>query len=1155
MKMSGLNLVLFTVLEKSPIHGLLTASRAVCLSRIEMLSYFLALAKKNLLKTSACIGMTVLSVCPPLYSFAANTQHYRQALQLAGRHQYEASLELLKQQIAEDSSFTLAYVRLTEFYGYARKTKAGQKYLQEATERFPGNPNFHFALALMARGSRDWPAAFDHCVTALARGLTEPEVLDLLVEAAFNSKQEGRLGAIFRTLKKNKAQSHLYLLGSAIRQFRTKHFKRARASLLKYVKNRKQNWYSAYWLGLVAKKLHDSQKRHAYLDTSLKLAPSFNPNARVRVELELARYYQSVNLDSAKAYFDQARATGQEIGDQLQLITIYRLLADFYLRNEYHAKTIEFCGDGIQIARELEDQNALIHFYQDLAFAWGRLGDRSRAIQYYEQSAKIATGAKDGSAVARANLGIGRQYMKLQLWDKALAYLKQSLKISQGQKLTPLEYEAVFNLGEVEAAAGELEKARQNYEKVVRFGQKSRDYDLVEHCFLKLAHLYLKPVPDLEKAQYYLHLADFLAMETVKIQYSANHRWMQGNIALLENNFEDAETLFLNAVNLGKETATYLALLAGKAGLTRTYLKANRPDLAEAQADSTLNYLTKIGNLYLQDPASVFFDLKEDFFFPAIQAYAKSGNLARVYEICENIKFKKEIHSLSAIQFNPQSAMPDSLKWRLHNLTRQILDKRLELSEAWHSKTADDPQSIQRIKDELNESLYRLEALELTNAKAYPKEFGLIDPHAAPLKEVNSKLKALHGSLVYYLVGENSTSALVIRPDSVFYSNLDINKADLQQLCEPLHPMYSPRALNHANSGDSAYTEIPLEVLGKLYQILFKPIEKWLPEQSLILISTNDVLNFLPFECLVKNYQAQSANFDYLQARFLVQDFQFAYLPNATWLVQDFQDRQRPDRTFLALANSKWDAKEAVKFVRPFSSNKQSDGYTEAQAQNNDPRFMAEELGEVAESCNSLDIATDTESYAARKPLFQALSHFQIVHLALPVLLDDRQPLFSKLFFPFSKGAESYLNTYEIFGLQLNADVVGLSNCNVEPGLTTDREALHALVHGFLYAGAKSVLTDLWNIHDSKTAQLLSGFYQYLKSGLSKSAALQQAKLDFMSTHSRNPYYWGRYVLIGNPEPIRIQAKKLNYWASLAVVAMLAFVVVVIYRIKRLYRG
>jgi CHAT domain-containing protein len=94
-------------------------------------------------------------------------------------------------------------------------------------------------------------------------------------------------------------------------------------------------------------------------------------------------------------------------------------------------------------------------------------------------------------------------------------------------------------------------------------------------------------------------------------------------------------------------------------------------------------------------------------------------------------------------------------------------------------------------------------------------------------------------------------------------------------------------------------------------------------------------------------------------------------------------------------------------------------------------------------------------------------------------------------------------------------DLLVLSACRTAAG--DDRAAL-GLAGVAVQAGAKSALASLWYINDRATSELMSSFYQGLKTGgYTKAQALRQAQLALLQSQAyRHPSYWAPYLLIGN---------------------------------------
>ncbi len=110
---------------------------------------------------------------------------------------------------------------------------------------------------------------------------------------------------------------------------------------------------------------------------------------------------------------------------------------------------------------------------------------------------------------------------------------------------------------------------------------------------------------------------------------------------------------------------------------------------------------------------------------------------------------------------------------------------------------------------------------------------------------------------------------------------------------------------------------------------------------------------------------------------------------------------------------------------------------------------------------------------------------------------------------------EGFLTATEIFNMDLNADIVGLSACQTGLGIQSAGEGVVGLSRAFMYAGTDSVLVSLWSVSDESTYKLMVNFFKSLKEGKDKLAALTAAKQYLRTSGYDNPFYWAPFVLVG----------------------------------------
>ena len=108
--------------------------------------------------------------------------------------------------------------------------------------------------------------------------------------------------------------------------------------------------------------------------------------------------------------------------------------------------------------------------------------------------------------------------------------------------------------------------------------------------------------------------------------------------------------------------------------------------------------------------------------------------------------------------------------------------------------------------------------------------------------------------------------------------------------------------------------------------------------------------------------------------------------------------------------------------------------------------------------------------------------------------------------------------------MDLAAEMVVLSACETAIGKLYEGEGMISLARGFFFAGARSVITTLWQINDDANRRIMAGFYQGIKNGLPKSEAMRNAKLAQIQSDgdplNAHPAYWAAFAPVGGMEPV-----------------------------------
>ena len=95
----------------------------------------------------------------------------------------------------------------------------------------------------------------------------------------------------------------------------------------------------------------------------------------------------------------------------------------------------------------------------------------------------------------------------------------------------------------------------------------------------------------------------------------------------------------------------------------------------------------------------------------------------------------------------------------------------------------------------------------------------------------------------------------------------------------------------------------------------------------------------------------------------------------------------------------------------------------------------------------------------------------------------------------------------------------------------------------------------LWPAPDRTTSQLMINFYKNISQGMAKDQALYRAKIDYLNKADNigaNPFYWGSFVFIGNPQPIQFNRPFFKQWWFFGLLVLVVVGVVVTRKMKYL---
>jgi CHAT domain-containing protein len=338
---------------------------------------------------------------------------------------------------------------------------------------------------------------------------------------------------------------------------------------------------------------------------------------------------------------------------------------------------------------------------------------------------------------------------------------------------------------------------------------------------------------------------------------------------------------------------------------------------------------------------------------------------------------------------------------------------------------------------------------------------------------------------------------------------------------------------NNARTGFNNY----LSTGYSLYRTVLEPVKEYLISNRL-LISPDNILSYIPFEALPVNTEAGSPAM-FSEIPYLLRDYNVSYTYSATMLAESVSNDHSFSNSLVAFApsyNGRIDADSLMKSRQSRVSTLYDLKFARTEAE-----YVAELTGGRLYLDNN-----------ARESVFKTVAaEYDIIHLAMHTLLNDQDPMHSKMIFSQDNDSpeDGNLNTWEVYGIPLKAKMVILSSCNTGSGSLHSGEGILSLARGFVYSGSRSVVMSMWEIEDRSGAEIVNNYYRNIRHGASKSRALRKARLDYLRSSDMlrsHPYFWSSLVIYGNNTPIYF-----SIWLKVAAGLLLLIIPALLFLIYR----
>jgi CHAT domain-containing protein/tetratricopeptide (TPR) repeat protein len=777
----------------------------------------------------------------------------------------------------------------------------------------------------------------------------------------------------------------------------------------------------------------------------------------------------------ALVQYNQALLIFQELKDRVGEATTLNNIGEVYRGIGKPEEALKYYNQALSILRAVGDRGGEAKTLNNIGLVYQGIGKPEEALKYFNQSLPIRREVGDRGGEATTLNNIGAVFDSIGNSEEALKYYNQALPILRAVGDRRVEATTLNNIGAVFDGIGNPEEALKYYNQALPISREVGDRGGEATTFTNIGLVYHGIGKPEEALKYYNQ-----ALPTLR---EVGDRRMEAatlnNIGLVYHGIgkPEAALKFLNQAlpilhevgDRGGEAAT----LSNTGGV---YRDTNQPANAiinwEASAEI---YLSLRGGLTRENRAD-FINANRGTAIGLIDLLIRQNQPEKAYQWAS--RFTTFDLANYSLLINAKVANPEAQKaldnWNAQNLQLENLYQDLQ-------KNFSEPKSKQyrELEQKINQQREPL-------INQYPELADLLETKPTDIAQLQKSIPPntilLHPILLTNIENVPNTVALFrLTRDSLTVTQIPLPK-DFNQLVNT----YRNQLANYKNP-DYLVTS------SQLYDILIRPIEQQIKTNSpknLAIIAT-DQLRYIPFESL----------YDSKTKQYLLQKYPISYLTriSTSSLATQKTQTDRPTLKALALANPK-----------PFLFD----------------TIKKEEInlkGTEKEAENLLKIFPQSETYLGEKATLDTFktqaSRFSILHLGTHGCFELNgcvNPKMEANTILFANNQQYNIADAALLGLK-NTELITLSACQTAKEANANGQEISGLAYVLERAGAKSAIASLWNAEDNTSAEIMTQFYQNLQKGMTKSEAMQKAKLSQIETNP-HPFFWSPFILIGDAQ-------------------------------------
>jgi len=776
----------------------------------------------------------------------------------------------------------------------------------------------------------------------------------------------------------------------------------------------------------------------------------------------------------------------------------------------------DYLQQSLLLSREIEDADRESFVLHHIGMVYAALGEQESALNYLQQAVRLRSSVGGRREVALVNISIGTVYSALGEQETALDYFRQALPITREIGDRAGEAITLNNIGLIYSDLGEYETALNYFSQALPLSRAGGDRAGEAKMLTNIGEIYAD-LGEHETALEYFQQA--LALNRAVGDRSSEAKTLTsiGNVYADLGDQETALDYYNQALPLNRAVGDRAS--EAKTLKNLAFLHQRQNQLSEA--------LTTISNAI-----ALIEDLRSDIapgelrvsYFPTVQDYyqlqiellMQLGQEKKAFEASEASRSRLRMERLAEADVDFRQGVDAKLLEQEKSLKRELAkleQRRIVLLSGEHT-----PEQAAALDVESSAVLQQLEKVIVQIKRTSPAYADIVQPQPLTVSKIQQQVLDPDTVLVQYALGETQSYLWLVGQEN-FQSYTLPAEADIQSAAAQFQSTTS--------SNGSLSSEVKRKGDELVAQILPERPE-WMAGKRLLIVG-DGILSELSFSAFpLPNYTEYTPLLT--EHEILTQ----SSITTLSILRENWASRpaQSPSLAILAdpvyrIDDDRLQEKSLPKTVSPVA--KPVARSTSVQVADLDLRHInrlpytrqeADNILRLAEQQNLPTLSAFGVEATVDWMRSPELENYSMVHLATSGFINPGNPQLSGLVLSLVNEdgelrEDGFLRLHDIFSLNLAAELVVLSGSQTGAGQMIDGEGVVGLVQGFLYAGAKRVVTSLWNVNDAATAELMSEFYRHmLEEDLPPAAALRAAQLEAWEA-GNSPYLWAAFGLQG----------------------------------------